>query len=228
MRRTGTVLAVAAAILILLELVLPATMNGMLEASLVKQFEAGAVQAETSGRPALLWLTGSIPHVQMKATKGRLDRLAFEEFSAEIQDARIDLLSLLQSHRISLQNPRKLSARLVISEESLAEILRQDMKGFEQVRVQIHPEQIEISGAYGVGGVFSLPLQVEGRIETDGDTARFVPTYFKVGGRSVRQLGSLGGRGVMLLDVKRVAVPLVIADVQAKEGQVTIIARERS
>ena len=66
------------------------------------------------------------------------------------------------------------------------------------------------------------------RVETDGDTIRFVPTYFKVGGRSVRQLGSLGGKGVMLLDVKRVPVPMVIADVQAQEGRLTIIAKERS
>ena len=111
MRRTGTVLAVVAAVLILLELVLPATMNGMLEASVTKQFEADTVEAETSGRPALLWLTGRMPRLQVTALKGRVDRLAFEELSADIQDARIDLLSLLQSQRISLQNPRKLSAR---------------------------------------------------------------------------------------------------------------------
>ena len=228
MRKTGTVLAMIGAVLILLELLLPATLNGMLEASLTKQFEADTVEAETSGRPALFWLTGHMPRLQVTAVKGRLDRLAFEELSADIQDARIDLLSLLQNQRISLQNPRKLSARLAVSEESLAELLRQEMKGFEQVRVQIHPEKIDISGAYGVGGVFSLPLQVEGRVETDGDTIRFVPTYFKVGGRSVRQLGSLGGKGVMLLDVKRVPVPMVIADVQAQEGRLTIIAKERS
>lgn len=44
----------------------------------------------------------------------------------------------------------------------------------------------------------------------------------------MRQLGSLGGKGVMLLDVKRVPVPMVIADVQAQEGRLTIIAKERS
>ena len=38
----------------------------------------------------------------------------------------------------------------------------------------------------------------------------------------------LGGKGVMLLDVKRVPVPMVIADVQAQEGRLTIIAKERS
>lgn len=228
MRKTGTVLAMIAAVLILLELVLPATLNGMLGASLTKQFEANNVEAETSGRPALFWLTGRIPRLQVTAVKGRLDRLAFEDLSADIQDARIDLVTLLQSQRISLRNPQKLSVRMAVSEESLAELLRQEMKGFEQVRVQIHPEKIDISGAYGVGGVFSLPLQVEGRVETDGDTVRFVPSYFKVGGRSVRQLGSLGGKGVMLLDVKRIAVPLLIADIQAQEGRLTIIAKERN
>ncbi|WP_027937142.1 LmeA family phospholipid-binding protein [Anaeroarcus burkinensis] len=228
MRKTGTVLAMIAAVLILLELVLPATLNGMLEASLTKQFEANNVEAETSGRPALFSLTGRIPRLQVTAVKGRLDRLAFEDLSADIQDARIDLVTLLQSQRISLRNPQKLSVRMAVSEESLAELLRQEMKGFEQVRVQIHPEKIDISGAYGVGGVFSLPLQVEGRVETDGDTVRFVPSYFKVGGRSVRQLGSLGGKGVMLLDVKRIAVPLLIADIQAQEGRLTIIAKERN
>lgn len=217
-----------AAVLILLELVLPATLNGMLGASLTKQFEANNVEAETSDRPALFWLTGRIPRLKVTAVKGRLDRLAFEDLSADIQDARIDLVTLLQSQHISLRNPQKLSVRMAVSEESLAELLRQEMKGFEQVRVQIHPEKIDISGAYGVGGVFSLPLQVEGRVETDGDTVRFVPSYFNVGGRSVRQLGSLGGKGVMLLDVKRIAVPLLIADIQAQEGRLTIIAKERN
>ena len=109
MRKTGTVLTMIAAVLILLELVLPATLNGMFEASLTKLFEADTVEAETSGRPALLWLAGRIPKLQVTAVKGRLDRLAFEELSAEIQDARIDLFTLLQSQRISLQNPRNQS-----------------------------------------------------------------------------------------------------------------------
>lgn len=113
-----------------------------------------------------------MPRLQVTAVKGEGWIVWPLRLSADVQDARIDLLSLLQNQRISLQNPRKLSARLAVSEESLAELLRQEMKGFEQVRVQIHPEKIDISGAYGVGGVFSLPLQVEGRIETDGDTIR--------------------------------------------------------
>lgn len=220
-------LGAAALAAALLEAVLPPAVNGALEASLAERLQTPQVRAVASGRPALFWLGGPIPRLQVAASGGQVERLPFQDLSLELQGARLDWAALLSQRRVALTAPEALTARLVLNEADVAALLRQQVDGLEQVQVRFDEEGLLLQGSYSLGGVLTVPLETRGRLESDGETVRFVPAQFKVGGRTVRQLNAISGAGLVLLDARRLPVPLAIRGLRSGEGLVVIEGGKR-
>ncbi len=153
--------ATLAACLLLAELLLPTIWGHLILAKVPGASDDSEVVL--SGRPALAWLGGTIPRIEMNIPQLQGEKLALRQVHGVFSDVHLSLKQLV-SGRLENLTAQAVDVTATIGEEELVRLLSRPEKGIKEVSVTITPELVLVQGTFSPGGLLSLRLSLEGQL----------------------------------------------------------------
>ena len=144
-------------LLLLVELMIPPVWGHFIAAK-IPGASAGA-EVSLTGRPAVFWLGGSIPKIEITIPHLQDERLALKEVRGVFEDVRLSPRQLLQRN-LNGFNAAQADISAVIGEEELVRLLSRPDKGIDEVTVDITAERIVAQGVFSPGGLLRLRLSL--------------------------------------------------------------------
>ena len=205
--------------LLLAELLLPLLFGHLILNKLPGAADGSSVAL--SGRPALFWLSGKIPHLEINVPRLQGEKLALSQVKAELDDLELPpgklisgKLDDLKAHRATLTG--------AIEEKDLVQLLDKPEKGIRNVKVTILPERISAQGEFSPGGILRLRLGLEGQLKAKGEgivlqTERLTINDRDAGGIIWSALGE-----IPVVEWKALPFALKVSSVVQEEGRAKV------
>ncbi len=207
------------AALVLTELLLPLLFGHLILSKLPGASEGSAVAL--TARPALFWLSGRIPRLEINVPRLQGEKLALSQVRAQIEDLELSPSDLFSGKVEDLQ-ARRVMLTGEIEEKDLVQLLDKPEKGIRNVRVSITPERISAQGEFSPAGILRLRLALEGRLKAKDEGVVLQTDRLMINGREAGGIiwSALGE--VPVVEWKALPFALKVSSVVQEEGRAKV------
>lgn len=212
-------LAIAGVVVFLPHIVSQAVAQGM-----QKVLNSNQVTAEVEKSPSFLMLDGQFDKIVLTARDAKPDKLAFSAMQAELTGVKVDMAELVSSRKVVLREVKQAGLTASVTQDELARYLNQSVKGVKNAKVLIQNGKVQVGGTFGLGQLAQMTVTLEGRVISDGQKIKLVTEKLFLNNS---QVGSLGGSllaDIQLVDVKSLPFGVVVRNISADQGKLTIYA----
>ncbi|WP_425058463.1 hypothetical protein SCACP_31150 [Sporomusa carbonis] len=213
-----------------LEVVLPKLVSDAVAQGLRDMTGSKQVSAKVDKSPALFMLGGKFDRVAADAGDVKVDKLTFRTMHIRLTGVDVDIRSLLANRTLVLQKVDAIELTAAITQEEVAALLNNSVKGVKNAVVAITPGRVEVSSALNFGGFARVDVKLEGRIVGDRENRRikFITDKFWLNNTPVGNIGGSLLTEVPLVDLKKLPFGVNVRDVVMEQGQVVIYTDNRS
>jgi hypothetical protein len=225
LRKGLTIFSLILIILIVFsQAILPPLAEKTLQTRVTNAMQAKSVDVSVATSPAILLLLGQADRVNIKAQEAYLGQVRVKELSLDGKNIGFDLGSLDAQDGSAVRRADKLELRAVITEDSLAELIKKKIDKIENVEVKITPEAILVSGQAKIMGRMA-DIHVEGQVLEENSSI-----YFRMSKLSIKNailgkavIGNFFG-DILLTNLHAMPFKAELDDVVQKDGEVIITA----
>lgn len=210
------------------ELLLPWLVSIFIARSMIGIVGTDQVAATIEKRPALAMVTGQFDRVAIKAQGAKLDKIMFDELDAVLTDVRLDQQALLVNRQLVVKSARNVEMTAVLSQEELSRFLNQSVKGVKNAVVTVDGGQVKVNAEFGIGGIASLAVTLEGRVAADNQKIKFVTDRFLINHTLVGKIGGIALTEIPLVDLKKLPFGVMVSNISMEQGKVTVFADNQS
>ena len=224
MRKGLTIFSLILIILIVFsQLLLPTIAAKTLQSRLTMASKARAMQVQVSAMPAVLLLFGQIDQLDIAAEQAMLGQVRVD--SLKLTGRNVSLpVDVMASGQLAVRAADELNLSAVVTADDLLELLQRKVDKLQNAEVTIAPELITVSGQAKILGRMA-DIRMEGQVlEEDGNI------YFRMTKLDIKNailgkalLGNFFG-DIMLVDLKKLSLPVELDDVLQQDGQVVLTA----
>lgn len=224
MRKGLTIFSLILIILIVFsQLLLPTIAAKTLQSRLTMVSKARAMQVQVSAMPAVLLLFGQIDQLDIAAEQAMLGQVRVD--SLRLTGRNVSLpVDVMVSGQLAVRAADELNLSAVVTADDLLELLQRKVDKLQNAEVTIAPELITVSGQAKILGRMA-DIRMEGQVlEEDGNI------YFRMTKLDIKNailgkalLGNFFG-DIMLVDLKKLSLPVELDDVLQQDGQVVLTA----
>ena len=224
MRKGLTIFSLILIILIVFsQLLLPTIAAKTLQSRLTMASKARAMQVQVSAMPAVLLLFGQIDQLDIAAEQAMLGQVRVD--SLKLTGRNVSLpVDVMVSGQLAVRAADELNLSAVVTADDLLELLQRKVDKLQNAEVTIAPELIMVSGQAKILGRMA-DIRMEGQVlEEDGNI------YFRMTKLDIKNailgkalLGNFFG-DIMLVDLKKLSLPVELDDVLQQDGQVVLTA----
>ena len=224
MRKGLTIFSLILIILIVFsQLLLPTIAAKTLQSRLTMASKARAMQVQVSAMPAVLLLFGQIDQLDIAAEQAMLGQVRVD--SLKLTGRNVSLpVDVMVSGQLAVRAADELNLSADVTADDLLELLQRKVDKLQNAEVTIAPELITVSGQAKILGRMA-DIRMEGQVlEEDGNI------YFRMTKLDIKNailgkalLGNFFG-DIMLVDLKKLSLPVELDDVLQQDGQVVLTA----
>ena len=229
-------LALIAILLVILaalcELVVPRTVESIVEDQIVNATSATAVDVSLNSKPNFRIAMGEIDKVHATAAASRIGEIDFKNLTLDGEKIRLDVLELLfpnkdlsaqeRQHRI-LKHADKIELRGIITAEELKNFIVTKDKNFENPQVTIKPEVAEASAVAKFLGR-KIEINVAGTFLVENGDIYFHMT--KLNSNSILSRVNVDSfmTDIKILDSSNLPLGLKFESVELRDGEAVVTA----
>lgn len=205
------------------EFMAPDAVSRMAEKQLTDKLTAKQISATVSARPNLKLLLGQIDVLKLSGTDVMIDDLIFSDLDLDLQDVRLNPLSLWLGGKINEENTGSGTIRAVLNEEALRQFLTKKVHNISDAEVVIGNESITVQGKILIANMIRQKASITGRVVIDG-----TKIVLKVDRAVVEGIGFGSTQAaisdITLCDFKTFPVPLTPTRLTMKDSQIYLYA----
>jgi hypothetical protein len=209
------------------ELLLPMILSDIVAKGMMGVVGSEQVTATLTKRPALLMLGGKFDMITINAKQAKADKLIFSEMGITLNDAQLDMGTLLSRREVAFQSVGDVTIRGTVSQEELARYLNQTVKGVKNAVVDINADKIKASSSFALGGFANVAVTLEGKIVGDGQKLKFVTDKFLLNNRMTGNLGGALLTEIPLVDLNKLPFHVNVRDIVMENGKVILYLDNR-
>jgi len=234
MKKFLTLMAFLLVILILLlEIVLPRTVENILQEQITKSTAAQAVDIDLSSAPNAKIALGEIDKVHVAANSGRLGEIDFQNLSLDGEKIKIDIREILfpsseltdkeRADKI-LKSVDKLELHGIIGEEDLKAFIARKVDKLENAEIKITPEEVTAQGQIKILGR-TADVDVAGIFIVDNGDIYFRATHLNVKNALLRHVNLDRFLGELkIVDSSNLPMNLKFDNVELRDGEILLTA----
>lgn len=226
------ILAVAAAVILMLELAAPRIIESRLEDVIASNVDAvDYVRVRLRTFPAVNVISsGRVNNMSIDCRGISVDGLRVDSLSVEARAILLDLHALAEERRVVLSQVEEGRVTISLTEDDLNLYIHKLEDVPSSVRIQLESGMAVVSGYVNVAGI-DIGVNVSGTfVVKDGTRLGYVINQIQVGNAILPSVISNGLLGVFdfSLDMSGLPVSLVISDITIEDRIVRIIGRTLS
>jgi hypothetical protein len=207
------------------EFMAPDAVSRMVEKQLTDKFTAKQISVTVSARPNLKLLLGQIDVLKLSGKDVKIDDLVFSDLDFDLQDVKLNPLSLWLGGKINADNTGSGTIRAVLTEDALRQFLINKVHNISDPSVVIDDEMITVQGDISIANMIKQNVSITGRVVIDGTKIvlkvdRVVMEGIGIGIGSAQSAIS----DITLCDFKAFPVPLTPTRLTMKDGQIYLYA----
>ena len=211
-----------AALLVFSEIITPLVVSFWLDSALSKVMPARQHNVSARSMPGIsLWM-GQFDGVKAISEDARIDGLKIQEARVTLDDARINMGTLVRSNRVTVQDVRNLEIVMKLNEKDLAEYLGAKVKEVKNPSVKILADKIQIHGDVDLG-ILKIAVSTEGQIVGDAQSIRFRSERLEVKNTGGINFNSLFAE-IPLLDLTTLPFKAGVRKIVMEPGLITLYA----
>ena len=223
-------------LLVILEIILPRTVENILQEQITNSTAAQEVDINLSSSPNAKIALGEIDKVHAAASQGRIGEIDFTNLSLDGENIQLDMREILfPSAEISdkertdkiLKSVGKLELHGVIGEEDLKAFIAKKVDKLENAEIKISPEEISATGQIKIMGR-TADVDVAGIFIADGGDVYFSVTRLNVKNALLRHVNLERFLGeVKILDSEKLPLNLKFDFVELRDGEILLTANRQ-
>ena len=211
-----------AALLVFSEIITPLVVSFWLDSALSKVMPARQHNVSARSLPGIsLWM-GHFDGVKAVSEDASIDGLKIQEARVTLDDARINMGTLVRSNRVTVQDVRNLEIVMKLNEKDLAEYLGAKVKEVKNPSVKILADKIQIHGDVDLG-ILKISVSTEGQIVGDAQSIRFRSERLEVKNAGGINFNSLFSE-IPLLDLRTLPLKAGVRKIVMEPGLITLYA----
>ena len=220
-------------LLVILEIVLPRTVENILQEQITKSTLAQEVDIDLSSSPNAKIALGEIDKVHAAASQGRIGEVDFTNLSLEGEKIQLDMQEILfPSAELSdkertdkiLKSVDKLELHGVIGEEDLKAFIAKKVDKLENAEIKITPQEITASGQIKIMGR-TADVDLAGIFLADNGDIYFQATHLNIKNALLRHVNLDRFLGeVKVLDNQSLPLNLKFDEVELRDGEILLTA----
>ena len=211
-----------AALLVFSEIITPLVVSFWLDSALSKVMPARQHNVSARSLPGIsLWM-GRFDGVKAVSEDASIDGLKIQEARVTLDDARINMGTLVRSNRVIVQDVRNLEIVMKLNEKDLAEYLGAKVKEVKNPSVKILADKIQIHGDVDLG-ILKISVSTEGQIVGDAQSIRFRSERLEVKNTGGINFNSLFSE-IPLLDLRTLPFKAGVRKIVMEPGLITLYA----
>jgi len=211
-----------AALLVFSEIITPLVVSFWLDSALSKVMPARQHNVSARSLPGIsLWM-GRFDGVKAVSEDASIDGLKIQEARVTLDDARINMGTLVRSNRVIVQDVRNLEIVMKLNEKDLAEYLGAKVKEVKNPSVKILADKIQIHGDVDLG-ILKISVSTEGQIVGDAQSIRFRSERLEVKNAGGINFNSLFSE-IPLLDLRTLPFKAGVRKIVMEPGLITLYA----
>lgn len=219
-------------LILLLEIVLPRSVENILQEQITKSTAAQAVDIDLSSSPNAKIALGEIDKIHAAANSGRLGEIDFQNLSLEGEKIKLDIRQLLfpaedaqNNFDKVLKSVDKLEMHGVINEEDLKAFIARKVDKLENAEIKIKPEEVSATGQIKILGR-TADVDVAGIFIVDGGDIYFRATHLNVKNALLRHVNLDRFLGELkVVDSENLPLNLKFDTVELREGEILLTAK---
>ena len=165
---------------------------------------------------------GRFDGVKAVSEDASIDGLKIQEARVTLDDARINMGTLVRSNRVTVQDVRNLEIVMKLNEKDLAEYLGAKVKEVKNPSVKILADKIQIHGDVDLG-ILKISVSTEGQIVGDAQSIRFRSERLEVKNTGGINFNSLFSE-IPLLDLRTLPFKAGVRKIVMEPGLITLYA----
>ena len=223
----------AIVLLILLEFVLPRTVENILQEQIIKSTAAQEVDLDLSSSPNAKIALGEIDKVHAAANSGRLGDIDFTNLSLDGEKIKIDMQEILFPSDDLKGNERtekifksvgKLELHGVIGEEDLKSFVAKKVDKLENAEIKIKSDEVTAKGQIKILGR-TADVDLAGIFIVDGGDVYFRATHLNVKNALLRHVNLDSFLGELkIVDSSNLPLNLKFDTVELRDGEILLTA----
>jgi len=225
--RRAAVLLVAAALLVVSQLVLPRTVETRIEKELQSALPgARFVRASVEASPGLKLLAGRIDEVDLDLRRVPLGDLVVDALLVDGRGIVVDVPRLVQGQGLVINEAEELRATLVIAEADLNEYFWSQVHEARFFRVSLEKGRALLTGEVNLLGR-SLEVYVSGVFRVEGPASvAFIPEEVSLQNARLPEalLDLITQEWAVVLDIGKTPFDLALDELYVEDGQLLIYA----
>ena len=220
-------------LLVILEIILPRTVENILQEQITNSTAAQEVDIDLSSSPNAKIALGEIDKVHAAASQGRIGEIDFTNLSLDGENIQLDMREILfPSAELSdkertdkiLKSVGKLELHGVIGAEDLKSFIAKKVDKLENAEIKISPEEISATGQIKIMGR-TADVDVAGIFIADGGDVYFSVTRLNVKNALLRHVNLERFLGeVKILDSAKLPLNLKFDSVELREDEILLTA----
>ena len=223
----------AIVLLILLEFVLPRTVENILQEQIIKSTAAQEVDLDLSSSPNAKIALGEIDKVHAAANSGRLGDIDFTNLSLDGEKIKIDMQEILfpsddlkgneRTEKI-FKSVEKLELHGVIGEEDLKSFVAKKVDKLENAEIKIKSDEVTAKGQIKILGR-TADVDLAGIFIVDGGDVYFRATHLNVKNALLRHVNLDSFLGELkIVDSQNLPLNLKFDTVELRDGEILLTA----
>ena len=220
-------------LLVILEIILPRTVENILQEQITKSTLAQEVDLDLSSSPNAKIALGEIDKVHAAANQGRLGEIDFTNLSLDGENIQLDMREILfPSDELSdkertdkiLKSVDKIEMHGVINEENLKSFIAKKVDKLENAELKISPEEISATGQIKIMGR-TADIDVAGIFIVDNGDIYFRATHLNIKNALLRHVNLDRFLGELkIVDSSKLPLNLKFEEVELREGEILLTA----
>ena len=220
-------------LLVILEIILPRTVENILQEQITKSTLAQEVDLDLSSSPNAKIALGEIDKVHAAANQGRLGEIDFTNLSLDGENIQLDMREILfPSAELSdkertdkiLKSVDKIEMHGVINEENLKSFIAKKVDKLENAELKISPEEISATGQIKIMGR-TADIDVAGIFIVDNGDIYFRATHLNIKNALLRHVNLDRFLGELkIVDSSKLPLNLKFEEVELREGEILLTA----
>ena len=220
-------------LLVILEIVLPRTVEKILQEQIIKSTAAQEVDINLSSSPNAKIALGEIDKVHAAASQGRIGEVDFTNLSLEGEKIQLDMQEILfPSAELSdkertdkiLKSVDKIEMHGVINEENLKSFIAKKVDKLENAELKISPEEISATGQIKIMGR-TADIDVAGIFIVDNGDIYFRATHLNIKNALLRHVNLDRFLGELkIVDSSNLPLNLKFDEVELRDGEILLTA----
>jgi len=220
-------------LVIILEIILPRTVENILQEQITKSTLAQEVNLDLNSSPNAKIALGEIDKVHAAASQGRIGEIDFTNLSLEGEKIQLDMQEIIfpdselkSSERVNkiLKSVGKLELHGVIGEEDLKNFVASKVDKLENAQIKITPQEVSATGQIKIMGR-TADVDLAGIFIADGGDIFFRATHLNVKNALLRHVNLDRFLGEMkIVDSENLPLNLKFDEVELRDGEILLTA----